>query len=347
MSLKSSWEFLRETKLPVLIYGMGDGCLKLKKQFDRFGIKESGIFASDGFVRGHSFLGHKVLSLSQAEEQFGEFVVALAFGAGYKELMDKIDGISKKHKLLLPDTAVVGGDPFTKEYLKENFSKAAKVCEMLADEQSRLVYEKVTAYKITGELKFLRECETLPEEAYRNIIKPEICRKYVDLGAFNGDTVAEFLKYGGKSDCGIIAVEPDARNFRKLSAATEKLDNCRCINAAAWDLSGEICFSSAGGRMGRADKQGKPVKCVSVDDVLQGSPADYVKYDVEGSEKQALQGTSQTIKKFAPKLCVAAYHRLEDMIELPLMIHELQPGYKFYFRHYPYYPAWETNLFCT
>lgn len=345
MGLKSSWETLKDLGLPVLVYGMGDGCVKLLRQFEAFGIKESGIFASDEFVRGHSFMGHKVLTLSQAEEQFGEFAIAVAFGAGYKSLMDKLDDISKRHKLLLPDTAVVGGEPFTKEYLKENAADAAKVWELLADEQSRLVFENVLAYKITGELHYLRDCESSPEEAYRTIVKPENCRTYVDLGAYNGDTVREYIQNGGR-DSGIIAVEPDTGNFRKLTAYASELSGCECVNAAAWNCCGEVSFTSGGGRMGRVVKSGKPVRCVTVDGLLSGKPADHIKYDVEGAESKALEGTSETIRKYFPTLCVAVYHRLEDMFALPLQIYELQPEYKFYLRHYPYYPAWETNLFC-
>ena len=195
LSLQSSWEFLKKTELPIFIYGMGDGCVKLLNQFEKYGIKETGIFASDEFVRGHSFMGHTVKKLSQVEEEYKEFVVVLAFGAGYDSLIEKIDNISARHRLLVPDTAVVGGEPFTKEYLAENFKKAQQVFELLSDDFSKKAYKNIFAYKITGDIEYLREITTLPQEAYENILKlPEDCR-YVDLGAYNGDTVREFLSF--------------------------------------------------------------------------------------------------------------------------------------------------------
>lgn len=347
LKLESSWEYLKRTDLPVFIYGMGDGCVKLVKQFEKYGIKETGIFASDEFVRGHSFLGHVVKKLSQVEEEYNDFVVVLAFGAGYDSLIEKIDNISKKHKLLVPDTAVVGGEPFTKEYLVENFKKAQKVYELMADDFSKKVFENIICYKITGEISYLREITTLPDEAYKNILKLDGNCTYVDLGAYNGDTVREFIGFTKGNYKKIYAVEPNGRNFRKLCEYGENVENLHCVNAACWNFSGEITFSKGGGRMAKADEKGVLTKCVSVDDLVGDEGCDYIKFDVEGAEKQGIEGAAKTIGKFSPKLCVALYHRLEDMIEIPLQIYEINPDYKFYIRHYPYYPAWETNLFCV
>lgn len=43
---------------------------------------------------------------------------------------------------------------------------------------------------------------------------------------------------------------------------------------------------------------------------------------------------------------VALYHRNEDMFAIPLQIAELNRKYKFYMRHHPYIPDWDTNLYC-
>jgi hypothetical protein len=41
---------------------------------------------------------------------------------------------------------------------------------------------------------------------------------------------------------------------------------------------------------------------------------------------------------------ISLYHRSEDVFELPLMIHERFPDYKFYIRRREYIPAWDTVL---
>ncbi len=55
----------------------------------------------------------------------------------------------------------------------------------------------------------------------------------------------------------------------------------------------------------------------------------------------------KTLRLFAPKLNLAAYHRFEDIFRLPLLIKKLNPDYQIYLRHHPYIPAWDTNLYCT
>ena len=80
---QSCWEFLRNTDLPIFIYGMGDGALKILSVFEKYNIPTAGFFASDEFVRGHSFEGHLVHKLSQIEQLVEDFVIVLAFSACY------------------------------------------------------------------------------------------------------------------------------------------------------------------------------------------------------------------------------------------------------------------------
>lgn len=43
---QSVWSRLKEETRPIVLYGMGDGADKILAQFDRLGIRASGVFAS-------------------------------------------------------------------------------------------------------------------------------------------------------------------------------------------------------------------------------------------------------------------------------------------------------------
>ena len=86
------------------------------------------------------------------------------------------------------------------------------------------------------------------------------------------------------------------------------------------------------------------VEAEALDNVLGGERVDYIKFDVEGAEKEAISGSLETIGKHRPALMISLYHRSEDIFELPLMIHERFPDYKFYIRRREYIPAWDTVL---
>ena len=84
-----------------------------------------------------------------------------------------------------------------------------------------------------------------------------------------------------------------------------------------------------------------------MDNVAGESEITLINMDVEGAEKQALEGCRKIILRDKPKMLIAAYHRSEDLFALPLQIHALRPDYRFYLRHYRYIPAWDTNLYCV
>ena len=56
------WDKLKNEKRPIMVYGMGNGADKLFDRFLLYGIEVKEVFASDGFVRGHSYRGYKVKS---------------------------------------------------------------------------------------------------------------------------------------------------------------------------------------------------------------------------------------------------------------------------------------------
>ena len=184
------WDYLKSTDLPVFIYGMGDGALKIMSVFERYGIPLAGFFASDEFVRGHTFQGHLVHTLSQIETLIDDFVIVLAFAAGYQSLYDRINEIAKRHILLAPDVPVAGETLFTYKYCQKNAEKIQSVYDMLADEKSRQTYADVINFKISGKIEYLNRCTSPKEEIYGRIIYLGENEIFADLGAYNGDTAA-------------------------------------------------------------------------------------------------------------------------------------------------------------
>ncbi len=344
----SCWEKLKSETRPIFIYGMGDGALKIMSVFRNNGISLSGIFASDDFVRGHSFEGFRVHKLSEVEEMVDDFVIVLAFAAGYQELVDKIIGISKKHTLYVPDVPVTGTGLFTYEYCLQNAEKIRKVYDSLEDDLSRRVYANIINFKISGNIEYLAPVTTPKAEIYKNIIKPTFSETYVDLGAYNGDTIRELLEFTKGNYSSIYAVEPDRKNYKKLSKFVDGMNRVHPVNAAAWCLETQLPFASKAGRQSSITASSDIlIDTCSVDTLLNKKAATIIKMDVEGFEREAIWGASYTISHFSPKMMVSLYHRNEDLFELPLLIKKLNPKYKLYIRHQLYIPAWETNLYAV
>lgn len=61
---------------------------------------------------------------------------------------------------------------------------------------------------------------------------------------------------------------------------------------------------------------------------------DFIKLDIEGAESRALKGAEETLRRFRPRLALAAYHDFEDMWALMRQIDELDLGYRFGMAHF-------------
>jgi FkbM family methyltransferase len=175
---------------------------------------------------------------------------------------------------------------------------------------------------------------------------------FLDLGAYNGDTIREFLRLTDGQYAWITAMEPDAHNFKKLCEATSLLPNVTLRPEASWDKTCELTFSGKGGRNcgKKPDLPGKythlhSVPAIPVDSLNQEFT--YVKMDVEGSEAETLRGMQNTLHRCRPKLLISAYHKTDDFIALPLLLEQLCPGYQMYLRRNRCLPAWEIQLYCV
>lgn len=324
---------------------MGNGAEKIMAVFNKYGIGVKGFFASDEFVRGHSFLGYKVKKYSEVCSEEEDFVIVLAFAAGYDSLIEKIENMATEHTLYAPDVPIEGGGLFTYEYCVEHANELEEVYNCLGDEVSRNVFTGIINFRISGNISYLKNITTSKNEVYENIIKPDGNETYVDLGAYNGDTVAEIISASGGKYGKIFAFEPDKRNYKKLVKSVEGMENIFTYNCAAWSCDTELIFADKSGRQSAVSITGKPKEARAVDSILCGERADIIKMDVEGAEEEAITGAVKTITQFKPKLMISLYHRNRDIFYLPLMIKRLNPEYRLFIRHQPYIPAWETNLY--
>ena len=341
----SAWQALKTCGKPVVLYGMGDGDDKVLAAFDRFGIVPAAVMASDAFVRGQSFHGFTVKKCGDLENELGDFAVALCFASQLPEVMDAIKGVAARHMLLAPPVPVFGDVLFDDDFVAEHSGEMAAAYALLADDLSRSVYRSVLRFYYTGDIRLLDAVTTGMDAVFAHRLRLGGNEVYVDLGAYNGDTIDEFLRYSGGTYRKIIALEPNAKNFEKLKAHCADMERVTLWQLGAWSRNTTLIFNNKAGRNSAVAAQGVPTRVAAVDSLLCGIRAGYIKADVEGADYETLLGMKNTLKA-KPKLNFAAYHRTEDIFRLPLLIHALNPTYRIFLRHHPYIPAWDTNLYC-
>jgi len=184
---------------------------------------------------------------------------------------------------------------------------------------------------------------------YGTIVEPKLGDIVFDIGAYVGDTALWFSKAVGPQGR-VYAFEPEPNNFEKLKANLErnKVTNVIPLQLALSENEGEMQIASGGGSSAITETaDGASVEVTTVDKFVEANKlprVDFIKMDVEGHELKVLAGARETIKTVKPSLALSAYHRGDDLIELPKFLLELDPNYKFYLRHCG--PSWaETVLY--
>lgn len=346
------WEYLAHTDKPILLYGMGNGADKILAVCEARGIQVADTFASDGFVRGHSFHGKTVLSYTAAKEKYKDFIVLLSFASSLPDVLALIHRVAAEQELYAPDVPVFGETLFDRPFFEIHKKEFEEVESLLADETSVDTFAKIILYKLTGRIELLDACESDEAKAFTSLLHVENITHYTDLGAYNGDTVRKLLPLAPKL-MSVTAFEPDRRNFRKLSEYAETVADRVTLevhNMGAWSEKDTLFFDASGNRNAGIRQDGNAKKIIevpvnTVDNILGGRSTDFIKYDVEGSEKEALLGSKKTIEAHKPRLLVSLYHRSEDLFFLPKLVKSIMPDYELYLRKLPYIPAWDLNLY--
>jgi FkbM family methyltransferase len=178
---------------------------------------------------------------------------------------------------------------------------------------------------------------------------------YVDVGAFDGDSVTGFVQACNNLRLDyrhIYAFEPDPQNYAVLMQNTGDYKNISFHRLGIWSQTEVLRFESS-------EKACAPTACavtntgdieiqgVSLDAFLNGEEVTFIKMDPPGNIlPESIRGAAGSIAKYQPKLVLGAYHSLEAIFEVPLLVKSICPEYKLYLRHLSWAMG-ETDLFAV
>ena len=346
------WDYLSQTDKTVVMYGMGNGADKILSVCSEYGIEVADYFASDTFVRGQSFHGKTVLKFCDVIDKYGKdnIIVLVSFASSLPDVMNNIIRVSQMCETYIPDVPVRGNNIFCREFESQHKQDIDSAFSLLSDLRSKEVYKGVWNFRRSGKADDLIPTADDRYEVMSTLLNLKEFKTAFDLGAYDGDTAKELIKLCPNINS-IISFEPDRRNFKKLAAAAISEPKIIPINAAAWKENTTLIFDDSGNRNAGLNEDGlskrsAEVLAKTVDSIACGK-VDYIKYDVEGAEEEAILGSTETIQSYKPDLLISVYHRTEDLYKLILLIKNICPEYNLYLRRYPYIPAWDLNLIAT
>lgn len=210
--------------------------------------------------------------------------------------------------------------------------------EKLEDYRSKKVLYAILNNWYCYDFITLNECR---ENTYKDyfdldIVKCNENEVFVDLGAFTGDTITDFLnEYNGKYKK-IYAYEITEESFAQLKNTLSNLTNIELRKKAVLDKNSKVYIEKNinGASANKIIETGiKTIEAVSLDEDIK-EKITTIKMDIEGSEKKALIGATNHIKNEHPNLLISVYHNHEDIWKIPKIIEKIQTGYQFYLRYH-------------
>lgn len=189
------WQTLQLTDKPVVLYGMGNGADQIIDWCDSHKVEVAGVFASDEFVRGQVFRGYRVETYDAVKERLGDFLLVIAFASESPAVLQRFQELSLLHETVAPHLPLFPGDETVSfDWLQRHQQELQQVYDKLADDWSRKVFAAALNYKLSGKLHYLWQSDTERLEDMQNIFSWSGTETYADLGAYNGDTIREFLQ---------------------------------------------------------------------------------------------------------------------------------------------------------
>ena len=212
------------------------------------------------------------------------------------------------YPLDLPDKLLLDGD------------RVRAALRLWSDESSRQEYAAQIAFRLVLDYDGLGHPD---QEHYfpRDLFALRDDETLIDCGAFDGDTISNFVERQSTRFAQIYAYEPDPLNWTRLQDRLRRIpDAVRAriheSQQAVGSHTGTINFDSTGTDLSTAGSGNLSVECIELDRSLQNVTPTLIKFDIEGFRTG---NTGRRIKYLLqpPHLAVSAYHRQSHLWEVP------------------------------
>jgi FkbM family methyltransferase len=293
----------------------------------------------------------EVISPKEAAALYGQhavFVVCVWNGEAHDRMADRIRQLKslgcdavisfgflfwKHNEAFLPHYCV---DLPQKVLLQKNRIRAAM--QLWSDEYSREEFVAQVEFRILSNLDAIDRTVTGKHYFPLDLFLLGEDETFVDCGAFDGDTIADFIEVTRGSFRRIVAFEPDAVTYPHLQKRIQQFgseirNKIQLNQEAVGRKAGTISFEATGTMLSVVGSGSSVVSVAELDSSLASFDPTFIKFDVEGFEPEALMGASQLLSRTRPILAVSAYHQQSHLWSIPLLLSSLLPErYEFFLR---------------
>lgn len=346
LQLQKEIQLMQQTEEPIVLFGAGCTSEFIVDQMNSQGIYPKYFCDNDVAKRGQEIAGLEVLSPENLQKlQNGYYYITTQLY--YREIKEQLLDLGiAEEKILQCD--IICQFPWEKQiisFLEKEGNKLELFYDRLQDEKSKTVFENRLKFLLTRRREYMTSIHDELPYFDTSIFDPNKIQNYIDLGTYTGDTIEQFCKLN-HSYQRVWGFEPDKELEKE---ANKNLSQYRDITLAPYatsDFDGSMQVQSGLGIMQTIDNQyegdastGKIFDVCKLDTYFadQDIESCFVKMDIEGAEMATLRGMEGFMSRNAPIMAICIYHKLEDIVEIPELLDDLENGkggVKYYLRHY-------------
>lgn len=320
-----------------MLYGAGTLGRDILRGLRQAGVEPAAFADDTPHKQGTQIDGLDVLPLEEAVRRFPTAQVAitifnskLEFTQARKAIADRIgaDPFSfVQLALMYPETLLPMYGFADPAYLRANAGAIEQLLEVLADDESRDQLLSHLRHRLTGDHAALPAID--PHRYFPALIEPlPAGLLFLDGGAYNGDTLRDFLARHGSTFQRAVAIEPDPVNAAALRSWLTTLppslqDRIEVREVAISGKRGTALISVTGTEATTLGEGETAVETVVLDDLVGDDSPTYVKLDIEGQEWEALQASPAFLQRPGLGLAVSIYHTPADLWRIPLYLAQL------------------------
>jgi FkbM family methyltransferase len=327
------------------IFGAGNTSALYKKCFDFEQITPVNLkyfIDNSPHKQGTLFLGTEVISLEQFLSQQTDKPKLVLISSANIGFCSQIKTQLSAHHI----------DCFTvDEYIfGKRMNEILSVIDLLEDNFSKRVYVEMIIARMTNQ----PFAEDLYSQDQYFCLRPFLDRDpnevFVDLGAYVGDTIEQYIQFKSGVFSKIFAFEPESRNMAALQYRVNRLykewalseDRIIPVKAGVGKQSDTLSISNShpdspslgANFLNTNGSSAEQIQIFSLDDYFANQNVSFIKADIESFELDMLMGAEKTILRDRPVLAISIYHSAMDMWRIPLWLQQTLPDYTFKIRQH-------------
>ncbi len=329
------YKAMGECEYPLYIWGNGSMAHVVYQKLQQEDIPVAGYFVNvdTRWKEQHEDV-LPCLTLQQLQEQKMPFAVVM--GHGHIELIHQIQQeelvrtvyvIPNPYDYYIPEPEVIH------QALNGGLEE---VHSYLVDKESRVNLEVYFALHSGRYQEFYQRAQTLKGMFWPDVWQLRDKEVYYDVGAWNGDTVREFLDASNGKYEAIEAYEPDPEAIRALRHSVRDYPHIRCQQMGLASTPGKMQIQGGGTQsafMASSERGGIPV-CRLSDIASKLLPPTLLKIGVPRLTLDILQGAAELICKAKPRLILSiAWGTGNDLLDTLKWVHKTNPKYKLALRY--------------